>query len=68
MGSERDDMLVELAHPSQLEGQEKRKANKIKLPSQKVSTTLGLVSLVHPLVAGSDSGWRLGRQSELELF
>ena len=60
--------LAALAELSQLEGQRNRKANKNNVHNQKVSTTFGWSPLVHHMPISADSGWRLRRQGEVELF
>ena len=58
----------DLAQLSQPRGQRTRKANKNNIDHQKVSTTFWLSSLVHDMPISGDPGWRLHRESEVELF
>jgi hypothetical protein len=57
-----------LAELSQPEGQRAGRVNKNNLRNQKVSTTFGLPPSVYDMTRGGDSGWRLRRQGEVELF
>jgi hypothetical protein len=57
-----------LAQLSQPEGQGTGKVNKNNVRSQKVSTTFALPSLVYHMTLVGDSGWRLRRQAEVQLF
>ena len=60
--------LQALAQLSQPEGQGTGKVNKNNVRSQKVSTTIALPSLVYHMTLVGDSGWRLRRQAEVQLF
>ena len=57
-----------LAELSQPEGARIGKVNKNNIHNQKVSTTFGLPPLVHHMPISGDSGWRLRREGEVELF
>jgi hypothetical protein len=61
-------LLRSLAQLSQPEGQRAGKVNKNNLHNQKVSTTFGLPPSVYDMTRGGDSGWRLRRQGEVQLF
>ncbi len=60
-----NEVLTQLSQPG---GQRIRKVNKNNVHNQKVSTTFGLPPLVHPMPISGDSGWRLRREGEVELF
>jgi hypothetical protein len=59
---------IVLTQLSQPEGQGTGKVNKNNVRSQKVSTTFALPSLVYHMTLVGDSGWRLRRQAEVQLF
>jgi hypothetical protein len=68
MLNELDGGVLTLTQLSQPEGQGTGKVNKNNVRSQKVSTTFALPSLVYHMTLVGDSGWRLRRQAEVQLF